>query len=450
MENQPKILWGLGSWTAARWREYGFRLVLELVVVFMGVYLASAFASYQRNQENDARRHQIRQALMREIEGITSNTRNASVQVRAALRSYEDAAQRKEFLAPQPMIEPVRFQTHMWEATLQSDALDLFDVATVYQLSEFYNQLSEGFEQLAQLRELSERFLLPAAGSPPSEFYSLETGRPKAAYTWYFDGMQRLARLAEDITSQGERLVAHMQREDGYDDSRNVEVGGVRAEITLRHLVPPALFVKRLPAGTRALTLRDQDLDSAALRVTQANPSLLDHGVAVLSIVQADSFAVGDRTAAGAYALWWLYAVEIADASRRVLVPLAEWHVKELADGPMRAARRPTTTASINLEPAAAGSWTVQLNAADVQIQASCAPGQFTPMLSTDVRLHSTTQRYAQRGGERARCAAKWNVTGAHPVAEAVRAAVSGPAAPFQSTAFGRGWRARVTGDPDR
>ena len=47
---------GLRNWSAARWREYGLRLVLELLVVFIGVYGASAFADYQRTRELEARR----------------------------------------------------------------------------------------------------------------------------------------------------------------------------------------------------------------------------------------------------------------------------------------------------------------------------------------------------------------------------------------------------------
>ena len=40
----------------------------------------------------------------------------------------------------------MRVQTHMWEATLQSGALDLSDVPTVYRLSQFYNELNAGFD----------------------------------------------------------------------------------------------------------------------------------------------------------------------------------------------------------------------------------------------------------------------------------------------------------------
>ena len=58
------------------WRA-ALRLAFELVVVFVGVYAASAVAQYQERQAADEWRHQIRVALIREIESITRNTRRA-------------------------------------------------------------------------------------------------------------------------------------------------------------------------------------------------------------------------------------------------------------------------------------------------------------------------------------------------------------------------------------
>src|SRR5687768_15226406 len=131
VESGYKGMWGIRNWSGARWREYGFRLALELVVVFVGVYAASAFQERQRAREDEARRHQLRQALIREIESITERTRSAAAQVNQGLVQYQAAFKQKQYPPLQPFLEPIRFQTHMWEATLQSGALDLFDVPTV-------------------------------------------------------------------------------------------------------------------------------------------------------------------------------------------------------------------------------------------------------------------------------------------------------------------------------
>lgn len=198
-----------------RWRTYFVRLALELIIVFAGVYFASAFVDHQKAKETEQRRHQIRQALMREIEMITNNTRRASAGVKEALVYYQREIEQKKYPPLEPFLEPVRVEAHMWDATLASGGLDLFDVPTVYALSSFYNELNEGFATLNQLRDLSERMLLPVAGAPASEYYDLASGKVRPRYAWYFEQQKRLARIAGQITEMGDSLLVELRRQEG-------------------------------------------------------------------------------------------------------------------------------------------------------------------------------------------------------------------------------------------
>lgn len=195
-------------------RPLAIRLGLELVVVFIGVYAAFALSQYESRREAATRREQLQRALAREIEDITSNTRRVARELPVLLARFDSAAAAGARPALQPWIEPVHVQTHMWEATLQSGALDFFEVPTVYRISEFYNELNAGFEQLSQLRELSETVLIPALGLGSDEFYDAKN-RLRSKYTWYREGLERLARLAANITIRGDSLVAALSTENG-------------------------------------------------------------------------------------------------------------------------------------------------------------------------------------------------------------------------------------------
>jgi hypothetical protein len=193
--------------SVTRPRQLLVRVVLELAVVFIGVYAAFALSEYESRKEASARRDQLQEALVREIRDISSNTRRVATTLPAQLTQFDSAVAAGARPPLQPWIEPVRVQTHMWEATLQSGALDLFDVPTVYKLSQFYNGLNAGFEQLSQLRALSETVLIPALGRGPDEFYGPDNRlRPK--YRWYREGLERLSWLAANITAEGDSLVA--------------------------------------------------------------------------------------------------------------------------------------------------------------------------------------------------------------------------------------------------
>ena len=186
------------------------RLGLELVVVFIGVYAAFALSRYEARGEATERRYQLQNALVREIEDLTSNTRRVAQQLPVQLAQFDSAVRAGGRPPLVPWIEPVRVQTHMWEATLQSGGLELFDIPTVYRLSQFYNELNAGFEQLAQLRALSESVLIPNLERGSSEFYQADgTLRPK--YHWHREGLGRLSDLAARITTFGDSLAAQLR-----------------------------------------------------------------------------------------------------------------------------------------------------------------------------------------------------------------------------------------------
>jgi hypothetical protein len=186
------------------------RIGLELLVVFVGVYAAFALSQYELRREAAERRQQLQDALVREITDLTSNTRRVARQLPVDLAQFDSARRAGRRPPLQPWIEPVRVQTHMWDATLHSGALDLFDIPTVYRLSQFYNELNAGFEQLAQLRSLSETVLIPNLEKGSSEFYEADgrTVRPK--YQWYREGLGRLAVLAKSITVMGDSLTKQL------------------------------------------------------------------------------------------------------------------------------------------------------------------------------------------------------------------------------------------------
>lgn len=203
-----------------RFGRAALKLAFELVVIFVGVYAASAFSEYQERQAAAERRHQIRLALIREIEGITDNTRRAARNVGQGVAFYDSAIAAGGRPPLQPMLEPVRVEAHMWNATLQSDGLDLLDVPTVYRLSQFYNALNAGFEQLGQLRHLSETILLPNLDRGPSEFYDPVTNKLRLKYVWYLSGMRNLQKEAEQITVLGDSLAADLKRTDAAGKSQ--------------------------------------------------------------------------------------------------------------------------------------------------------------------------------------------------------------------------------------
>ncbi|HEU4632299.1 MAG TPA: hypothetical protein VFS08_21285, partial [Gemmatimonadaceae bacterium] len=121
----------------------------------------------------------------REVMDIGAGVVGVHRRLGATLARLDSAVRVGQPLPLQPMLETEAIQPHMWQTAMQSGALDLLDVATVWRLSEFYNELSVGTQQLHRLGELSETVLLPVAGAPAEEFWrpaaGLPSGGPSAA-----------------------------------------------------------------------------------------------------------------------------------------------------------------------------------------------------------------------------------------------------------------------------
>ncbi|HEX6590187.1 MAG TPA: hypothetical protein VF039_14370 [Longimicrobiales bacterium] len=188
------------------------RWTTELLVVFIGVYGAFVVAEWDEKRERSERVAQINGALVEEIRDIQGNTHRVALWAPSYLAGLDSALARGVPVAPQPWLEPVSIQPHVWNATLTSGALDLLSVETFLEVSEFYNLLTLGFEQIAQLRSLSETQLLPRLGDPASTFYTASGGGPalrfRPEYEWYPGTMERLGTLARCITMKGDSALA--------------------------------------------------------------------------------------------------------------------------------------------------------------------------------------------------------------------------------------------------
>lgn len=178
--------------------------------MFIGVYAAFALSEYQERREASDRRTQLRAALVREISGITANTRPVARTAPAEVALFDSLVSAGQRPALIPMIQPIGVEAHMWASALESGGLELLDVATIYRLSAFYNELNAGFAQIEQLRRLSETVLIPNLGLGSEEFYDARTGGLNPKYGWYRDGLVRLGGLAQRITALGDSLLAEL------------------------------------------------------------------------------------------------------------------------------------------------------------------------------------------------------------------------------------------------
>jgi hypothetical protein len=187
------------------------RIALEIFIGFVGVYAAFALSAYKDRRDVIERRHQVKRALIAEIRPIVALARSNRPQYQRFLDAFDSSATAGR-PSPHPFLEAAGLSDHVWEATKQAGGLQLIDVPTFYQLSEFYNMNSQMFAQYAQLREFSIAEILPHAREA-NAFFEPGTTTLRPSFIIYRQALKRLVNMNGSLVSGGDSLIARLARD---------------------------------------------------------------------------------------------------------------------------------------------------------------------------------------------------------------------------------------------
>ena len=185
------------------------RIGLEIVIGFIGVYAAFALNAYKERRDLVDRRHQIKRALIAEIRPIVDRARRNGPEYLKVLQSF-DSTVKAGHPMPRPFTESVGLTDHVWEATKQAGGLNLIDVPTFVELSEFYNMNTQEFAQYAQLRDFSLTEILPRLSTGSQAFYEPGTQILRSSFVVYRSALGRLNGMSRSLVSGGDSLIVRL------------------------------------------------------------------------------------------------------------------------------------------------------------------------------------------------------------------------------------------------
>src|SRR5690606_25646613 len=170
-------------------------ILVELIIVFVGVYLAFQLSEFSAEREINQRREQLQEALAQEIDFFLLGAERLIPQMD---KEYADWRQRHE-AGEQPA--PLHFEIGgadlpprgMWRAVLASDGLSILPVEQMQNVSRYYNALDILLSKYAGLIEFSEKEIIPFDNT--EAFYHAESGKLKRKYAAYMNRMHDMLRL---------------------------------------------------------------------------------------------------------------------------------------------------------------------------------------------------------------------------------------------------------------
>lgn len=188
-------------------------LATELVIVFIGVYMAQLLTDWRGERERVAREALFLEGLREDVEPFLANSELVVSSIRerydAWTRAYE-AGQQPPLFFVAATYSLARPHGALWSAMLQSGGLDLLPVDLLGDVSEFYVRTDRMIARYNRLDDFVRSQVLPNIGSDNAIFYEPDTTRLRPMFATYVDEAAAAIAYAEDTVTLGRAIEARL------------------------------------------------------------------------------------------------------------------------------------------------------------------------------------------------------------------------------------------------
>ena len=188
-------------------------LVLELIIVFVGVYAAFLLDDFKTQKRNEKRRNQIYQSLYEEIfQGSSSMNTSFGMLDSLVFTPYLTSYDKGLMPTLKPLfIGSANYSTRKWEAILSTGGIEILNLEMIEEMEEYYFQVHLLIEQMKKMESLCIQQLLPNLEKERTEFYNLQTKKLKEKYYWYIQTLSSMQELTKKIVIKNKKLLESLK-----------------------------------------------------------------------------------------------------------------------------------------------------------------------------------------------------------------------------------------------
>ena len=189
------------------------RWIAELVLVFVGVYVAFWLNNYQQHRQDAERRDQILASLEQQLrKGIESGKINRAKQERQAAE-FQRALDAGEMPPLQPFVFTTDYSPSDWATMLQSGGIQLLDVQTLMAVRNDESVIRWGLSGMARYQKLSDELIVPNLDQDISFFYDPATKKLRKRFEIYPEALEANVKFANDLERTHTELLKQIQAE---------------------------------------------------------------------------------------------------------------------------------------------------------------------------------------------------------------------------------------------
>jgi hypothetical protein len=189
------------------------RWLVELILVFVGVYAAFWLNNYQQHQQDAKRRDQILASLEQEFRtGIESGKIAAAKEERQAVE-FRRALNAGEMPPLHAFVFTTDYSPGDVATLLQSGGVELLDVKTLMALRQMESVIRWGLSDMQRYQKLSDELIVPNVDQDISFFYDPATKKLRKRFEIYPQALDATVKFAHDLDRTKTELLEEIQAE---------------------------------------------------------------------------------------------------------------------------------------------------------------------------------------------------------------------------------------------
>jgi hypothetical protein len=198
-----------------RWTALIFDRLIELVIVFIGVYAAFILSAHQSHQQERQRREQILGLLEKGAAATAASLKQTTTSYDQRMNEFLTQLSKGEM----PMVTAIS-----WAASYNPEernwllqaGLELLDIETIVRLKELDAVARTGFATMAHYQQISDQLIVPHSGEAAAFFYDPATKQLRNEYAQYPDMLREGSRILHALGEKTDRLVAQLRAEQDH------------------------------------------------------------------------------------------------------------------------------------------------------------------------------------------------------------------------------------------
>jgi hypothetical protein len=188
--------------------------VVELLLVFIGVYAAFWLNGYQQRQQDAERRDQILAFIEQTLsEGIESSKASRAKEQEPEAAEFRRSLNAGEMPSVRPFVFITDYSPSDLATMLQSGGVQLLDVQTLTALRRDESVIRWGLQRMARYQKLSDELIVPILGQDISFFYDPATKKLKKQFEIYPQALEARVDFAHELERTHTDLLKQIQVE---------------------------------------------------------------------------------------------------------------------------------------------------------------------------------------------------------------------------------------------